>query len=132
MTRIQFVGRTGKFTWRMLATVLIGQSVLIFFGALVARGHALAAGSDGDTLLLVGSGLAVLAIVAAGLLRGPLGLPIGWLVQILTWASAVQVRMMVAVGIIFTALWVWCLVKGTRIDRLDAERAARAAAAPPR
>ena len=29
---------TGTFTWRMLATVLGGESLVIFFGALLARG----------------------------------------------------------------------------------------------
>ena len=32
--RMQFVGRTGTFTYRMLATVLAAQSILLFFGAL--------------------------------------------------------------------------------------------------
>lgn len=122
MRHLRLFGRTGKFTWRMLATVLVGQSILIFFGALVARGHARAEGAEGDALLVIGSGLAVLAILAAGLMRGPFGLPLGWLVQVLTWVSAVQVPMMIAVGAIFTGLWVWCLVKGGQIDRLDAQR----------
>lgn len=124
MTRIPIVGRTGKFTWRMLTAILAGQSVLLLFGALVARGLARAGGAQGDHLLLIGAGLAMLAILAAGLMRGPLGLPLGWLVQVLTWVSAVQVRMMLAVAAIFTTLWVWSLIKGGQVDRLDAQRAA--------
>ncbi len=130
MSGLQVLGRTGTFTWRMLATVLAGQSILLFFGALVARGNALARGDDGVTLLVVGSGIAVLALVAAGLMRGPAGLPLGWLVQVLTWVSAWWVPMMLAVGVIFTGLWVWCLLKGTRIDRSRAqEQAAQVQAA---
>lgn len=130
MSGLQVLGRTGTFTWRMLATVLAGQSILLFFGALVARGNALARGDDGMTLLVVGSGIAVLALVAAGLMRGPAGLPLGWLVQVLTWVSAWWVPMMLAVGVIFTGLWVWCLLKGTRIDRSRAqEQAAQVQAA---
>jgi len=69
----------------MLATVLVAQSILIFFGALVARGFTLGSGAgDGGRLLLLGTGLAVLAIVAAGLMRSSWGLPLGWLVQIAT------------------------------------------------
>jgi hypothetical protein len=37
MRGIVLHGTTGKFTWRMLATVLAGQSLCLFFGALVAR-----------------------------------------------------------------------------------------------
>lgn len=117
----------------MLATVLVGQSVLLFFGALVARGFARADGGDGTAVLLVGTGIAVLAVVAAGLMRGPLGLPLGWLVQVLTWAAAWWVPMMVAVGLIFTGLWVWCLTKGTKVDQAtQARNAARQESAPGR
>ena len=101
--RLPVVGTLGKFTWRMLATVLGSQSILIFFGALVARGNAIAAGdAEGGRLLTVGSLLAVAAIVAAGLMRTSLGLPLGWLVQIATWASALVVPAMIGVGLVFT------------------------------
>lgn len=121
---VPVVGKLGKFTWRMLAVVLIAQSILIFFGALVARGMTLAAGSsgDGDRMLLVGSGVAVLAIVAAGLMRTSLGLPLGWLVQVATWASAWVVPAMIGVGLVFTGLWIYALVKGPRIEAMMAER----------
>lgn len=110
-------GRLGKFTWRMLATVLAGQALAIFFGALVARALASADGRAGaPTLLWLGSGLAVLSILAAGLMRRPYGVTLGWLVQVATWVSAVVLPMMVGVGLIFTALWFVCLVQGHRID----------------
>lgn len=118
----QVLGRLGTFTWRMCATVLVAQSVLIFFGALVARGYDIAGGGDGGHLLLIGSGLAVLALLAAGLMRGPLGLPLGWLVQLATWASAVVVPAMIGVGLVFTGLWLYCLLKGPRIEAMVAER----------
>lgn len=123
-------GRLGTFRWRMLAVVLAAQSILIFFGALVARGLAIAGGdsAQGDRLLWVGSGVALLAIVAAGLMRTPLGVTLGWLVQVLTWASAVIVPAMIAVGLIFTGLWVWSMVSGARIERMMAERSQGTAA----
>lgn len=128
--RLPVVGTLGKFTWRMLATVLGSQSILIFFGALVARGNAIAAGdAEGGRLLTVGSLLAVAAIVAAGLMRTSLGLPLGWLVQIATWASALVVPAMIGVGLVFTGLWVYCLIKGPRIDAMMAARAQEATAA---
>ena len=40
MRGIVFYGTTGKFTWRMLATVLGGEALCIALGALVARGLA--------------------------------------------------------------------------------------------
>ena len=57
------------------ATVLAAQSVLVFFGALVARGLADAQGAAAaSSYLLVGSGVALLAVLAAGLMRTPYGL----------------------------------------------------------
>ncbi len=121
MHRLPVHGATGKFTWRMLATVLMGQSIVVFFGALVAR--ALAAtgphASSSTTYLLVGSALAILCLVAAGMLRGPIGLSLGWLVQVLTLASALVVPGMLVVGVIFLALWITCLVQGRRIDAVQ-------------
>lgn len=129
MRSLPLHGTLGTFTWRMLATVLVGESICLFFGALVARALA-ATGPDAGrsgTYLVVGSTLAALAIAAAGMLRRPVGVTLGWLVQILTIASAVVLPMMLVVGVLFLALWIVCLVQGARIDRLDAAHAAHAA-----
>ena len=123
MSPVPFTGTLGKFTWRMLAMVLGSQGVVLLLGALVARGTALAQGADNaHTLLWLGVGLAVLSFVAAGMMRGPLGLPVGWLVQLLTWASAVVVPAMIGVGLVFTGLWLLCLVKGQQVDAMVAAR----------
>lgn len=123
MSRLPLLGRTGKLTWRMLASVLGSQALVILLGALLARSTANAQGADNaQTLLWAGCALAVLAFVAAGLLRGPLGLPLGWLVQLLTWLSAFVVPTMIGVGLIFTGLWVLCLVKGQEADAMMAAR----------
>lgn len=129
-----FYGTTGKFTWRMLATVLAGQSIVVFFGALVARAVA-AAGSDVDrsgAYLALGTGLAILCVLAAGSMRRPWGVALGWLVQAATLASAVIVPMMAVAGLIFLALWVASLLKGSRVDATDAQRAASESAGPDR
>jgi hypothetical protein len=126
---LRFTGPLGKFTWRMLATVLAGQGIVIFFGALVARAIADAQGQGtATTFLWVGTGLAVLSFAAAGMMRRSFGVTLGWLVQVGTFAAAAIVPLMVGVGLIFTGLWVLCLVQGTRIDEAQA-RAAEAAPA---
>lgn len=123
-----FYGQTGKFTFRMLMTVLIGQSIVVFFGALVARGVGAAQGdASAGTYLWVGSAIAVLCVLAAGSMRRPYGVTLGWLIQVATFASAVVVPAMVIVGLIFLALWVGCLVSGRKVDETDARRAAEAA-----
>ena len=130
MSGLPVYGRQGKFTFRLLAIALFGQAVVLSFFALVARANAIAAGrlDDADDLLRVGLGLSLLALVAAALMRRPYGITLGWVVQALTWASALLVTAMVGVALVFTALWVLLLVQGTKVDRLVAEREREAAA----
>ncbi len=132
MTRLPVYGRQGRFTFRLLAVALLGQAVILSFFALVARGNAVAAGNaeDGDRLLWVGLALSALSLVASGLMRSPVGITLGWLVQVLTWASALLVPAMLGVAVMFTALWVLLLVQGTKVDRIVAERERDAAAEP--
>lgn len=132
MAGLVFYGSTGKFTWRMLATVLAGQSIVVFFGALVARATA-ATGADVEragTYLAVGTGLAVLCIVAAGTMRRPWGITLGWVVQAATLLAALVVPMMAVVGIVFLALWVVSLVQGRRVDAMMAQREAEGSSEP--
>jgi hypothetical protein len=136
MSRLPLYGTQGKFTFRLLAMALFGQAVILSFFALVARGNAIADGraEDGQRLLWVGLGLALFALVASGLMRRPYGVTLGWVVQALTWASAVLVPAMVGVALVFTALWVLLLFQGSSIDRVvaqrEAEEEAQAAAGP--
>lgn len=126
MSRLPLYGTQGKFTFRLLAMALFGQAIILSFFALVARGNAIADGrpADGQMLLRVGLGLAVLALVAAGLMRRPFGVTLGWVVQALTWASALLVPAMIGVALVFTALWVLLLVQGRSLDRIIAQREA--------
>jgi hypothetical protein len=118
-----FYGSLGRFTWRMLATVLAAQGIVVFLGALVARGLANAVGDDRDsTWLWVGIGLAVLCFVAAGLMRRPWGVTLGWLIQVATFVSAAVVPAMLAVGVIFLALWVGSLILCRRVEDQMAAR----------
>jgi len=127
VNRLTFYGPLGKFSWRMLATVLAGESVIVFFGALVARAMASAGGDDrGGAWLATGSALAVLCIVGAGLMRRPWGVTLGWVIQGLTLLSALVVPAMLFVGLIFLALWVLCMVQGAKVDALQAQREAQA------
>ncbi|WP_347354624.1 DUF4233 domain-containing protein [Intrasporangium sp.] len=121
MSRLVLYGTTGKFTWRMLATVLAGQSVIIFFGALVARGTAVAQGEPAAAgrYLLVGSVIAALCLAGAALTRKPYGVTLGWVVQALTLLAGFVVPMMFLAGLIFLALWVVSLLKGGAVDRMQ-------------
>ena len=128
MSRLPLYGTQGKFTFRLLAMALFGQAIILSFFALVARGNAIADDrpDDGQQLLWVGLGLALVALLASGLMRRPYGVTLGWVVQALTWASALLVPAMVGVAVVFTALWVLLLFQGSKIDRIVAQREADA------
>ncbi|MBB2985147.1 DUF4233 domain-containing protein [Terracoccus luteus] len=132
MRGLVFHGTLGKFTWRMLATVLGGQALVLFFATLVARSIAAAqsgGGTEGGTAqLVIGCGVALLAVVAAGTVRRPWGVSLGWAVQALTLLGGLFVQTMVVVGVVFLALWVTCLVQGDKVDRAQAAREAQWAA----
>lgn len=74
--------------------------------------------SDVDPLpaALLGSGAAVLALVAAGLLRKPVGYPVGWVAQLAGLLLGLLTPSMFVVGGMFAALWVVSFVLGKRLD----------------
>lgn len=108
--------------------VLLGEALVVGFATLVAKDLA---GVGRGTALLAGGILAVLCLLAAGLLRSRIGYLLGWLIQVLLIASALWVPVMLFLGLAFGALWVTGLVQGSRADQLTARRQ-RAADAPPR
>jgi hypothetical protein len=67
-----------------------------------------------------GAALVLLCIVSAGLLGKPIGLVLGWLVQVLTLLSGIAVPAMFAVGLIFGALWVAAIILGRKGDAATA------------
>lgn len=101
------------------ATLLALEAVVALLAALtavtttdVAPGLAWAAGG----------GLAVLCIVAAGLLRTPAGLVLGSTAQVLAIASGFVVPTMFFLGALFAALWVLAFVLGRRIEAVRAQQ----------
>lgn len=126
MRYLTLYGVPGKMTRRLAGVVVGTQGLAVFFGALVARALASATGSPASgTFLLIGSMLAVLCILDAGLLRRPWGITLGWALQLATLACAFIVPAMLAVGLLFGALWLMALVQGHAMDahtrRVDAQ-----------
>ena len=63
-----------------------------------------------------GGGAAVLALVAAGLLRSRIGFVLGWLAQIAGLAMGLLTPSMFVVGAILAGVWVLAFVLGKRLD----------------
>ena len=126
MRSLSLYGIQGKMTRRLAAVVISAQGLAVFFGALVARALASAKGlPTSSTFLLIGSLLAVLCILDAGLMRRPFGVTLGWSLQVATLSCAIIVPAMLLVGLLFVALWLTALVQGHKMDehtsRVDAQ-----------
>lgn len=106
---------------RLAAIVLAFEAPVIGLGALAAWGIF---GARGDavatTYLWVGLGLAAVCVLAAGLLRRPVGFALGWLVQVATLLSAFLLPPMLLVGLVFGGLWAVAIVQGRKMDALTA------------
>jgi hypothetical protein len=68
-------------------------------------------------------GLAVLAILAAGLLRNQVGYVLGSVVQVGAVGLGFVVPVMFVLGLAFAAFWVMAIVLGRRIDEAKAAQA---------
>ncbi len=120
-----------RMTRRLCTVVLAGQAPVVVLGALGAWG--LAGVSDPERARLYlwsGLALALGSVVVSGLTRMRLGILLGWLVQLATLATAIVVRPMLVVALIFGGLWIVALVQGRKMDDLS-ERYARAAPGDP-
>ena len=108
-----------RMTRTLCATMLVLQAVVLFLTGTVLIGLTdLGAGAA----LGIGGGLAVLCVLAAGLLGRPGGYALGWLVQVISIGLGFVVTTMFFLGLVFAALWATSYFLGHRIDRERAER----------
>ena len=68
-----------------------------------------------------GGGAALLALLAAGLLRSRVGYTLGWVAQLAGLALGFLTTTMFIVGALFVAVWVMSFLMGKRLDsRMEA------------
>lgn len=103
----------------MCAAMLSLQAVVLFLTGVVTIGMTdIGTGAS----LSMGLGLALLCVLAAGLLRFRAGYLLGHLVQVVSIALGFVTTPMFFLGAVFAGLWVAAYVLGERIDRERAER----------
>jgi hypothetical protein len=110
--------RPRSVTSSLASIVLAVEFVVVALAALVVLGL-----HDLPAPLALGGGAAVLLLIAlsGALSRSRAGIALGWIVQaVLVAAAAVQPAVGV-VGLLFLALWLYCMIVGGRIDRRAAE-----------
>lgn len=110
--------RTGRrSTQKALASIVLGfELIIVVLIGLTVFG--LSAIEPRELGLYLGGGLALLIVVALGIMRNErIGIVLGWMVHALIIATGFLLPAAFFVGLLFTALWVYCMVKGAQIDR---------------
>jgi hypothetical protein len=106
--------RARTVTASLAAIVLATEFLVVVLAALVLFGlgtlpPGLALGGGGAVLVLIG--------VAALLASRPVGIAIGWVVQVVLVACVAVDIAVGLVGLVFAALWTYSIIVGRRIDR---------------
>jgi hypothetical protein len=109
---------------RSLAGIVLGFEFIVL--ALVTPVMISVADVKPGTAIPLCLGLAVLALVAAGLLRNQAGYVLGSIIQVATVGLGFVVPVMFVLGLAFAAFWVMAIVLGRRIDEAKAAQAAQA------
>jgi hypothetical protein len=111
------VRRQRSATESLLSIVLGLEAVLMFFVTLaVFRFDVL------PPMAAFGGGAAAIAllVVVGRMVRFSLGVWLGWALQLCLIATGFLLPLMFFIGAGFGALWVFCFVTGTRLDRRNA------------
>ncbi len=95
------------------AAVLTLEAIVIFLAIPVAIA---VSDVDAEVAVPTGLGVAMLALVAAALLRKPIGWRLGWIVQALAVAMGFVVPVMFALGGFFAVLWMLTLRLGKQVE----------------
>ena len=103
----------------VLLTVLLSE-VLVF--ALAIPVMVLVSAVPAGTATVFAGGAAVLALVAAGTMRRPVGYPLGWLTQLAGVALGLLTATMYVIGALFLLIWLISFLLGRRLDEMAAAR----------
>ncbi|TCM43642.1 DUF4233 domain-containing protein [Kribbella sp. VKM Ac-2568] len=113
---------------RSLASIVLGFEALVL--ALATPVMISVADVEPSIAIPLCLGLAVLAVVAAGLLRTQVGYVLGWIIQVAAVGLGFVVPVMFALGLAFGTFWVMAIVLGKRIDEAKAAQAQSAQGGP--
>lgn len=115
--RVSKPPRPRSVTESLLSIVLILEAAVLFFAGLVGYGlKVLEPTFPAWVALPAAAVLMVVFVVAARLQRFAWGRAIGWVLQAALIALGILLPMMYVIGAGFALLWIWCYVRGRRID----------------
>lgn len=122
-TRIAGASGTKK-TQKALASVVLGfELIVVFLVGLTVFG--LRAVDPPELGIYGGAGMAALIIVALALMRrGDVGLWLGWAIHAAYFIAGIVLIPAIFVGLVFGALWIFCMIRGAQVDRARQQFAA--------
>lgn len=115
--RISGARRGGQSTQKALGSIVLGFEliVVVLFGLTM---FGLSTLDPRELGLYIGGGLALVMILGLAFMRREqVGILIGWIAHALMLATAILLPMSLIVSLLFTALWIYCMVKGSQMDR---------------
>jgi hypothetical protein len=112
--RVGRVKRERSATESLLSITLALEGCLVFFAALAAFALKVV-----EPAVALGGGALFIALLAVcgRLLRNPIGVWLGWVLQFALIAVGILLPLMYVIGAGFLALWIFCFVKGRSLDR---------------
>lgn len=114
--RVSKPRRARSVTESLLSIVLAIEAIVIFFAALTAFGLKVVDGLPAWGYLVAGLVAVMLFVLDVALLRWPIGIGIGWVLQAALIALGILLPFMYVIGAGLTLLWIWCFTRGRRID----------------
>jgi hypothetical protein len=104
-------------TAQLAAMLLATELVVVLLAALALLGlqdlpPAVALGGGGALVVLIG--------IAAALASRPIGIALGWAVQVVLVATFAVSIVVGVVGVVFAGIWVYSMIVARRIDRRTA------------
>lgn len=114
--RISGATQNGRSTRKALASIVLGFELII----VVLMGLTIFGLGVTDPRwfgLVIGGGLAVMCLAALGTMRrGEIGVTLGWVTHGLMLLTGCILPVSLFVSAIFTGLWIYCIVRGKKID----------------
>jgi hypothetical protein len=110
--------RRRSVTESLLSIVLALEAFVVFFASLTIFGLRVLEPTFPAWVALVGGGVFILVLLATvAVLRYPWGVVIGWVLQVALIGLGILTPLMYVVGAGFALLWIYCFIRGRRIDR---------------
>jgi hypothetical protein len=110
--------RRRSVTESLLSIVLALEAFVVFFASLTIFGLRVLEPAFPAWVALVGGGVFILVLLATvAVLRYPWGVVIGWVLQVALIGLGILTPLMYVVGAGFALLWIYCFIRGRRIDR---------------